>query len=538
MKHIAVALISLLLISTVSAFAFFGFVGDIEVSSPFDQDTFVTSIGAACTTFPIYGITNYANDSILVELVTSGHGTANITYVDEDKLPLSDLDDDGNPELLIPVGGTNIYVGSNVEPVVVITVLTTPINVDFAGLTSKSLIIPNGGYTPNYDMSGYVIYEESATEFNFCVKAEDLQTSEYGLIYYVDQSDRFVSGYGGVYPSKTIVTLTAGAPYDTYTVPSNKVFTIDSVELGHSLPHEVDANAYTVDHDYRGAPEFYADATGAKLWLIPTVSLNDDPDDGTTEKIMKNWAPSTFLLADGLVNYEDTGVEEIVPDMSTLTFTAYYGPPPALTQHTTVMKYYEEGDEFYYELSSTNFGNDDFKLWFVNFNTEWSGETTLVTFTGPGPISGSVNLDENLVNSNFGIQSLTDTNSYFISDDWLNYTDTDALQTLSFTEVWSDAIHDGSGKLELQYFNRSTEFYYNITSTDLDANINYDLAYCTGTSYYPITSFTADVNGKVSVSGYANIGVDLTDNLLLIIAPFHVHTFRADNTINYDDTND
>jgi len=433
MKYITIALISLLLVSTVSAFAFFGFIGDINVSSTFDENVFETSIGVAHTTYPINEITNHANNTLMVELLTNG-GT-NVIYHDEDGLPLSDLDDDGLPELIIPVGGTSITVSSETTGVVN-TTFTTPEDVDFINMTSKELVSENT-YMPTDDMIGYLIYEQSSSDFNFCLKAEKLETStEYSLIYYVDQPDRF-DAWGGVYPSKTIISLRSGEDFESYHITNKMVFTIGEVAIGHSLPHpDYDTNAYTVNHDYRGAPNYYKYGTGAKMWLIPNTDLNDDPVKNSNEVIVKSWNPDDYLFEDGLVNYEDIDGEASVmndPVEVSVNFVEGGSQGHHSSYYYANMIFMSASDEFEYTITSDDLTVGDYDLGYrtlPGWAYGYSQDTIPIESFSVDTISGfvftsTVNLDVDLIKGRFILQSINIPLDKFVSDESVEYIDTD-----------------------------------------------------------------------------------------------------------------
>lgn len=129
-------------------------------------------------------------------------------------------------------------------------------------------------------------------DFNFNGKGLEPNT-EYSLIYYADKPDRFVN-WGGNNPGKLIANGTSNE--------DGNIHLGDSIDLGMDLPHSDDANADISNHDYSGAPDFYATATGAKIWLV----LSEDYDKDNTKMIA--WNPEKYLFESDLITYDDTEV--------------------------------------------------------------------------------------------------------------------------------------------------------------------------------------------------------------------------------------
>lgn len=116
--------------------------------------------------------------------------------------------------------------------------------------------------------------------------------TDYSLIYYADYEDRF-NNYGGDNPGALIASGTSNE--------DGNIHLGGSIDLGMDLPHPDDANAYF--HDYSGAPDFYATANGAKIWLV----LSDDYDAATCT--VTNWVNvEDFLFESDLITYDDTEV--------------------------------------------------------------------------------------------------------------------------------------------------------------------------------------------------------------------------------------
>ena len=142
--------------------------------------------------------------------------------------------------------------------------------------------IPNGA-------AGYLFYEPVATTFNYNFKAYKLEpNTNYSLIYYADFVDRY-NQWGGNNPGALIAVG-----------QSNSVGTLiltGSTELSMCLPCQPDANIAI--HNYSGAPDYYAHAFGAKIWLVPS-----DCYDAMASQVI-TWSPTRFLFETDLIAYID-----------------------------------------------------------------------------------------------------------------------------------------------------------------------------------------------------------------------------------------
>lgn len=165
--------------------------------------------------------------------------------------------------------------------------------------------IPGGG-------RGLLMYDAKGPNFCFLFTADKLTAStDYSLIYYADQPNRFVN-WGGNYPGAFI----ASGKSDKY----GAICLMGSVNLGMNLPSPPDLNADPI-HSSLGPG-----VTGAKVWLVPTSDY-----DKTACKVI-NWDPTKFLFDDSsrLVNYCDTDVlstavvmnYRVADDGVTVIFTA------------------------------------------------------------------------------------------------------------------------------------------------------------------------------------------------------------------------
>ena len=147
---------------------------------------------------------------------------------------------------------------------------------------------------------GTLQYNASGATFSYSFTATELEPSiAYSLIYYANP-------YPGNFPGKLIGTGTAG---------TDGALTITGTpNLNMNLPTPPDSNML-VDHS--GAPDYYAHAFGAKIWLVPSTCY-----DGTK---ITAWTPARFLLEIDLITYTDTDLA----GGTTLTTTATVTEPTA-----------------------------------------------------------------------------------------------------------------------------------------------------------------------------------------------------------------
>jgi hypothetical protein len=148
--------------------------------------------------------------------------------------------------------------------------------------------------------SGTLQYNESGATFSYSFTATGLEDGiAYSLIYYANP-------YPGNFPGKLIGTGTAG---------TDGALTITGTpNLNMNLPTPPDSNM-VVDHS--GAPDNYAHAYGAKIWLVPSTCY-----DGAKITV---WTPARFLFETDLISYTDT---DLVGG-TTLTTTATVTEPTA-----------------------------------------------------------------------------------------------------------------------------------------------------------------------------------------------------------------
>lgn len=139
------------------------------------------------------------------------------------------------------------------------------------------------------DIYAEVTYNPCCPTFTGTVEVYGLdEQTEYGLIYYADQQDRF-ENWGGN-PIKEIITFTGNGIYDF------------DINLASCLPMEGDWNI-CAEADYTQSPDFYEHGKGAKLWIVPTTDY--DVEDMTA------WNPTTYLFETDLIGYFDCDINPI-----------------------------------------------------------------------------------------------------------------------------------------------------------------------------------------------------------------------------------
>jgi len=139
---------------------------------------------------------------------------------------------------------------------------------------------------------GKLKYNLEGPTFDFVFNGHGLEIdTEYSLIYYADYENRYVN-WGGDNPGALIASGTSNEWGD--------IHLMGSVELNMDLPHPDDANKSI--HAYNGTPDFYTNAHGAKIWLVPSSAY----DAGNTK--VTAWQPTRFLFETDLIWYDDTDV--------------------------------------------------------------------------------------------------------------------------------------------------------------------------------------------------------------------------------------
>lgn len=225
------------------------------------EDNVDCNSGLSCLSEKTYKITNGADYPIDVKLVTTGNvSTINTIYVG--KLLLENKD-----------GSWNQILGDHIK--------------------------------------ADLIYSVVGEDFGYNLDAEGLAiNTEYALIYYADQPDRFVE-WGGNNPGAMIVTATSDS--------DGSLVVEGSIDLGMNLPHENDAN---IDGDnYQLEPDLYDYSHGAKIWLVKTSDL---PTTYPSEDAWAFWSASGILFETELVWYSDSVDTLTVPANSFIEFTPKY----------------------------------------------------------------------------------------------------------------------------------------------------------------------------------------------------------------------
>jgi len=144
-------------------------------------------------------------------------------------------------------------------------------------------------------------------------------STDYALIYYPDQEDRFDpsnwNGDGG----QVITTFTG-----------NCVTSID-VDLGRNLPHSTDWNINPSPNycNYANGFDDYVHCRGAKIWIVETSDLTD------TDKLpLVNWNPTAWLFETDLITYSDCDFNAGLPKVVDMVKT---GPIPVLETQSHTM---------------------------------------------------------------------------------------------------------------------------------------------------------------------------------------------------------
>jgi len=168
-----------------------------------------------------------------------------------------------------------------------------------AGVYDATLELDNKtdawGLTPGDTIGATLGYNYSSSEFTWGLEGEVLLAeTTYALIYYADMPDRFVD-WGGDNPGALIALVTSDV--------NGMISESGAVNLGMDLPCPPDANQFELD--YSGAPDNYANAHGAKIWLVPATYLPTQwPNDGGwmtwSAEIVDN-----ILFETDLITYDD-----------------------------------------------------------------------------------------------------------------------------------------------------------------------------------------------------------------------------------------
>jgi hypothetical protein len=160
--------------------------------------------------------------------------------------------------------------------------------------------------------SGKLKYNLSGETFDFEFEGEGLESETgYSLIYYADrQPDRFAE-WGGDNPGALIGSGTSDVDGEIQIEGLINLREDLTEGLGMDLPHPDDANAYYWDYADEADPHYtgdgYANAHGAKIWLVPSSAY----DEGTFK--VNSWEPERFLFETDLITYDDTDWEPPAP---------------------------------------------------------------------------------------------------------------------------------------------------------------------------------------------------------------------------------
>ena len=142
----------------------------------------------------------------------------------------------------------------------------------------------------NDDIWAELLFNPCCPTFVYEIEVHAASETEYGLVYYADQQDRYVNWGGN--PLKEIITFTTDINGDYSDT--------GSVNLGMYLPMDGDWNIGPCA-DYSQTPDFYINAKGAKLWIVPTTDYDSEK--------LTGWNPTTYLFETDLVFYFDCDLE-------------------------------------------------------------------------------------------------------------------------------------------------------------------------------------------------------------------------------------
>jgi len=144
------------------------------------------------------------------------------------------------------------------------------------------------GIIASDEMMGSLWFNASGPEFEYKLGASGLEPGEdYSLIYYADFGEDRFDEWGGNNPGALIETFES----DEF----GEIVGEGSVYLGINLPEAPDANIE--EYDYCGAPDYYDNCHGAKVWLV----LTEDYD--SELKKVTNWNPTAWLFETDLIYY-------------------------------------------------------------------------------------------------------------------------------------------------------------------------------------------------------------------------------------------
>lgn len=159
---------------------------------------------------------------------------------------------------------------------------------------------------------GILWYKRAAPTFQYLFFGRGLERcTEYCLIYYADQQDRFVV-WGGDNPGALI---DQGTPNRR-----GKLLLMGKTDLNMSLPcccevcDDRDGPDWNCCPDpgedycnYNNSFDDYQHCSGAKIWLVPCDEYND------ADRMLSAWNPEKYLFETDLIWYDDTDVENCEP---------------------------------------------------------------------------------------------------------------------------------------------------------------------------------------------------------------------------------
>ena len=247
-------------------------------------------------------VTNYGDSPILVELETVILNETDVEVTDNAHLRspvggvvLPDINGNDEFEVICMPGDTTIcisaYIAEGAEPMNYTIVTTGALpsdDLDYVILENKNPSTWEPITTDGINAS--VIYTNEGVDFNYSVLANGLTPNvSYDLIYYADP-----------YPSSNGILIATGTVGSDFEFP-NLLKIIGTKDMPSIPLNPDDPNSDPNNHDFRGAPDYYQNSCGAKLWIVPSTSFTE----GTG---IIGWAPTTYLYETELASYT-----EIVP---------------------------------------------------------------------------------------------------------------------------------------------------------------------------------------------------------------------------------
>ena len=273
----------------------------VNVTAPLylnDNDEELDLVAGETYSSVVISVGNNASVPTLTEIVTGydpdGDGiNVHYTYNGE---TLCDVDNDGNPECVVPAGSDgeelemHICTSSALAPdtYTITTNFTPAVHVGMLVLEDK-----DGDWAPmlENDITATLIFGTNEPEFTYCLTGVTKDPgTDYTLIYYADEPDRFVN-WGGKNPGAYIANGTSSG--------TGSIEMSGSINLNMDLPHPDDANYDMTETDYREAPDFYCNGCGAKIWLVTSADAAGYPG-------LSNWTPGNYLYDTELIQYTDS----------------------------------------------------------------------------------------------------------------------------------------------------------------------------------------------------------------------------------------